>query len=152
MRAEISNDGTWVIEFEVGTETFYLSQIDKGNKQIYGSYDSYANAQKAIDRTETIKKKKITPLPFIKTYGYKDEYEKGKITSIAEVRSYGVNVWVSINKSRSKESSSSGLLKDTIENEDILKRITQLRKTINEESLKLTKWTDDELKKHFGES
>jgi len=92
MRKEISNDGKWIIEFETNSEKFYLYQMNEGNKEEHGSYPSYENAQKAIDRAETIRKKKIAPLPFIKKESWQSGYKKGNITSLAEVKSYGVYV------------------------------------------------------------
>ena len=145
MRKEISNDGKWIIEFETNNEKFFLSQMNEGNKEEHNSYDSYENAQKAIDRAETIRKKKIAPLPFIKRTSYGGgEYKKGKITSLAEVKSYGVYVWISVDKSRSKESGK--LLKDIPDNEEILKKMEELSNLRQKEQEKLVYYSDDEIK------
>ena len=151
MRKELENDGKWIIEFETNNEKFYLYQMNEGNKEEHGIYDSYENTQKAIDRAEAIKKRKIAPLPIIKQERYGDStYKKGKITSIAEVTDYNVYVWISVEKSRSKESGK--LLKDIVDNDNILKKITELKETISKEEEKLVYYSDDEIKKHFGEN
>lgn len=151
MKKEISNDGKWIIEFETRKERFYLYQMNEGNKEEHGTYDSYENANKAIDRAETIRKKKIAPLPIIKQQDYGGHtYKKGKITSLAEVKSYGIYVWISVEKSRSKKSEK--WLKDIIDNENILKKISELREVISKEEEKLVYYSDDEIKKHFGEN
>jgi len=149
MRKEISNEEDWIVEFETNNEKFFVYKMNEGNKEEHGSYDSYENAQKAIDRAETIRKRKIVPLPFIKQNHWESVYKKGKITSIAEIKSYGLYVWTSVNKSRSKEDGKQ--LKDIPENEGILQKIQELKKSIINEEKKLVYYTEKELKEHFKE-
>lgn len=149
MRKEISREENWIIEFDTYNERFYLYQLNEGKKEEYGSYDTYDKTNEAIKRAETVKKRKISPLSFIKQEAWSNEYEKGKITSLAEEGMYGFYVWVSVDKSRSKQSGH--LIKDIVENEEILQKIKELEESAKNEKKKLEYYTPEEIKTHFGE-
>ena len=147
MRKEIFKNERWIIEFETDYEDFYLFQIIEGINKEYGNYDTYKKCIDAIDRKEIIKKKKIKPLSFIERGYYNENYKEGIITSINEKTNYGLYLWTSVDKKRSKNSNK--CLKNISENKIILNKIKELKNLITKENKKLIYFTDEEIKKHF---
>ena len=150
MKKELYNDGQFIIEINTNDNKYYLYETEGNQKFQLGDYKTYQQAEQAITRRTTEKKKKIAPIECLynETASHIERYEPAKITSI-KTDIYRTYARITCRDKKRGEIDVTFLLKNTQKNIDINAEIKTLKERISRLNREREKFTPIELKKHF---